>query len=644
MASAKSSGRQSGGPGNLFSHPDLDKEKFAQERLKSKLTKKLRAVEDQLEWVHKQLQEKRERMSSYTSTFLVGGKVKQVEPDVDAGGKGSDAAGHTARFGRIGAVAGTKAIISKRAKQLETQIAVMKKNLNSQQSKNSGMQEEIDALRKGQEVYDSLFEKLQVELQDIQTRIADTKTSIGHMYAERATVRKEMQNLMDQVQGLQLESQLEWQVQDKALSEAEQIMHNPIKAQDLHAAVGGLSASEEQQLRDQQHEALSQIAADQLVVDKLESQTARYEAALAAVRDGTGFEDMQALVSTLQDFDREKFAKVQAVNRLVADIEAEERAVQAMKDSYLLEETHHNSVAQRRRTEVLALEDEACNLEAAVEETEHDIKSMLGDISVLRDPLHDLFSVLGCGDLFVVGETVTPTPSLDQDELSESKGEGESKKPVVESEPASPGGQAAASPSRNSPSSPSLSSSRMYMRSPLLRQSMQSGLSLANLEQFVSILGQRAADTLHRFAVVMAARTESGAHAVAQLAALAAVRSPADDEHSSVAQLTYASAKQAHQSLAAVGVQVGPDAPPGSQTQTLTRSALLAALVDTESAAKAAGPELDSRPLTRVELQATAAKALKSASLQAAVKASDHAAAYLAGHLAPGGSGERKQG
>lgn len=612
----------------MFSTDALDREKFALEKQKARDLRVMEDLAKKLNHAKKALHTKRSTMSNYSTTFLVGGEVKLVGDKASPAGKAAallakakkkpkraplHAPGNSARFGRKDAVLGTKKIISKHMTQLGNQAAVMKKKLNTAQHENRLTREKINGLRKEQLVYDRLFDKMQGELEEEKAKIDSTKAKIEAAYSDRNQIRKEMQSIMDRMQELQLEAKLEWQVQDKALADSDNLMRNPLAARGSDEGAGNLSPEQEQELKRQQQTALWQIAKDKTIYEKLQGRHKTFARAVEDIKDGTGYDDLADLVAQLKSYEEEKFAKVEAINHVMQDIEEKESKIQNMRAEYDSRESMNDSLTDTKRGTLTAIADEETGVSLALEEQQNAIRTLLEELGALFVPIEDLFGSIDCKDMFGEGGVMkAPSMDLDAFEREQEQAAAGADGAHVESK-GDEGKEDDDTPTPTTPGKTPSGAMKMYLQSPAIRETVHGGISVANLGEFVSIMEQRASEIIQKYAVVMKryGGTQAAAAAMAQLAGEDAGR-----EASRSSRVGFRG-----------DLMVGPQLGTGALRHTLTQSALLAATIDIDTIQD---DEPDSaRPMDLEELRASAMRALKSESLAAAKKASSAAASYL---------------
>ena len=588
----------------MFRTEDLDKEKFALEMQRTRDLTLMERLERKLVHARKSLEEKRRAMSSYESTFLVGGTVKQVEPAASREARTGSTAKHRlyakpkARFGKHEAVTGTRKVIQRHLRQLSKLEAVMGKKLNTAQHRNTKMRESVNNLRREHLVYDRLFGKMQVEIAEVKANIARTKANIERRYKQRDAVRGKMKEAIEKLQEAQLVAKMEWQVLDKGLVDTSAQAQDSKDEGDV-AGAGSLTQQQEEALKAQQQKSLWAIGKDRVLLDQLQARRDTFAAALDAVREQTGFSDLEELVGRMEEFEEQKFATVTAINKAMLEIEEREAAVQRMRKEFEEREAQNSGLTSSKHAALQAMQQERAATVKAVEKKEAEIKEVLRDLGAMLQPVQSLFAEVGAGSLLNSAAT----------EMAQTAGAMPQEGPAT-AEPLSEA-TGLAEESKTDLASPGLGGSmRMYLASPSLQESMAEGVSVNSLAQFTAILEQSVAEVLQQYAVVLSQPQASSAGA----AAVAALSS-------------HGAAGAARTVKTGAPVPLGPTEGTNSSRTAITSSALLAALVEPE--AMGASDDEEEQPLTPSQLRAQAAAKLQTQTFLAARKASQQAARYL---------------
>eukprot|EP01138_Halocafeteria_seosinensis_P008766 gb/GECG01008960.1/.p1 GENE.gb/GECG01008960.1/~~gb/GECG01008960.1/.p1 ORF type:complete len:715 (+),score=143.29 gb/GECG01008960.1/:1-2145(+) len=671
----KSTGNQTQ---SLFNVEKLDTKRYQLEEEKQKNAKILRELEQKLHYAKQLRQRRLERMASYTADFISPSGGKTQEPSKEDLGVTSSSYRplyevKPRTLGRREAVLGTKRLVERQLKQVEKKQAVMEKKLNEAQNTNQKMREKIDGLRKEHLVYDKLFGKLEKEVEAAKNKITSIKKKIQEGYAERNRIRKEMQELTDRLQELDLEAKLEWKFQDKELAQADAIIRNPQAFKEQFSKDDGSQETEEF-LKNQQQECLMNINRDRKAIDKLSDTWKTFEEALETIKDGTGYESIDELIQQFEAYEDEKYSKVNAINRLMADIESTETRIQSLKESHTKnEETNHN-VIEMKQSERDELAEEIAGYRQKLRDQEASTKIVLREIGMLLPSIRDLFQSIGCGQLFqeVTEDAIGRSQEVGIDDGEQYAATRNSASPAEHKQgnegkltcyrPQPKCNQSIylhsfvatedynAGPSqRDSPSSEASNASRsrsassglgMYLQSPSLRDTVARGISTHNIAEFVSILEQKAAELIHKYAVVMAtSNNEEARHALDDLSRSLNTASPLrssslEDDEGEVQQTQESLAQVFGKTLSSTKTALVPERPTGTMHETFAVSTLLSSMIGTEQTKEDEDSDQEEyyRPLTLSEMKAKAAHVLNNSNFTVAKQASQAAASYLVKH------------
>lgn len=180
----------------------------------------------------------------------------------------------------------------------------------------------------------------------------------------------------------------------------------------------------------------------------------------------------------------------------------------------------------------------------------------------------------------------------------------------------------------------------MYLQSPSLRDTVSRGISTHNISEFVSILEQKAAEFIHKYAVVMATSdNEEARHALNDLTRSLDTSSPLrsgslDDEDGELQNPEEALAEAVGKSLSSTKAALAPEKPTGTMHESFAVSTLLSSMIGTEQTKEEEDSDQEeySRPLTMTEMRSKAAVVLNNSNFTVAKQASQAAASYLVKH------------
>lgn len=260
-----------------------------------------------------------------------------------------------------------------------------------------------------------------------------------------------------------------------------------------------------------------------------------------------------------------------------------------MRTEVKAREAENATVKAARTHQLTSLESQASVMESQVIETGTQAKRMLDEVKIMYPVIDYAFYAIGCDKAFEI-------PS---------------------GNPGSPIRQRSASPLRSK-----TASLQMYTQNKAMTQDVQAGVTASTLSQFMGIIENRSADIIQQYVATVSAGTD--------VRAISRTASPAPEAGSS--SISPGATARGPMSPAALG----PSRPTGRLKESLTSSALVAALA--VDASKLDGPEGDDedsvRPISLMDLKRQAASQMNS---DKAIKAVRSAAANAATVLTRGG-------
>ncbi len=265
----------------------------------------------------------------------------------------------------------------------------------------------------------------------------------------------------------------------------------------------------------------------------------------------------------------------------VVEIERLEKDVVEMRSEVRARESATAVTKAARQQQNTTLEMTAAQMEAQLVEASAAAARMQEEVKAMFPVIDFAFYTLGCDQAF---EVPTGTP-------------GSPVKPKT--------------PAPSSPLRSKTASLKMYTANPAMKEDVRSGVTAGSIAQFMGIVENRSADIIQQFAAV---NIGGSGNAAAMLAAGGTFgggsrsTSPAPDATASAALGSTADPRRAALSPAALG----PSRPTGRLKESLTSSALVAALaVDASKMDAPDGDKDDERPISLEELKRQAMRQME---------------------------------
>lgn len=318
------------------------------------------------------------------------------------------------------------------------------------------------------------------------------------------------------------------------------------------------------------------MAKDRTILSMAQAKLIAFQEALQQIRTSTGYEDLQDIIDLFNKYEDEKFNKVGAANRMVVDIERLEKDVAEMRSEVQVRDAQTAITKQARINYNTSLETTAAQMEAQLIEVNASVTRMMEEVKVMFPIIDFAFYAIGSDRAFEV-PTGSSSPTKAQ--------------------------------SHGSPLRSKTASLKMYTGNPAMKEDVKSGVTASSLSQFMGIIESRSADIIQQYAVssngLEISKPSRSSSPVPEFASTSTQRFPMSPANA-----------------------LGPSRPTGKLKESLTSSALIAALaVDSTKMEAPDGDREDERPISLEELKRQAArqmegdknfKAVRSAALQAA--------------------------
>jgi hypothetical protein len=494
---------------------------------------KLRKLQDEVEAQRQVVLKKKEGMGKYSALFMHPKRNKKTD--------------RMQRMGRQNAVMQTKRIIEAQIEHVKFEYESLDVKFNRALGRNMDLRRKIDLLRRERVIYRKLFTKLERELKDIKKQIGQENETIERLYEQRDMAQMDMVDLKQEMEHTQAEIRREWDLLNQVIQVArDKETVNSGEVEDV--TVGLLTPEEEEQLKQSVRKGMWALGKGKVQLKAHKARIMEHEEIWNRISKGTGHGSVEELVNAFKTAEERKYNKVAAASLLTTEIEGLEME---LKDLYKHLKSRKGIMGggdkdAQRSAQAEALKQRVDKTETALKQQQAENATARKLLEALMDPVMALFTRLGCDRLVGSG--------------------GDEEGIVVATTDADPDDGAP----------------RPFFDA-AVRQSINSGLSINNVEDFISVIEARARYMVQQYAAVtsMSARPTSST--------------------------------------------LGPLAPPGKMRELIQSSALTVAAADDVFGLAAKDGDIEDRPLSRgemlrraaMQLQADAFKATKSASLAA---------------------------
>jgi len=224
--------------------------------------------------------------------------------------------------------------------QVQKQIRILENRLdkalvkfNEALAHNKALRETIDNLRRERVVFDGIYTKLERELQEKKSKMAQIIEISNAAYSARDKAQAEMVQLKEQADREQMNFEVEWS-QLNQLIEKDRKLKDFIKSKERERSskAGDPALEEEQKLRKKVTKGAWGIAKDKANIHLSMEKVQSYEEAFAKIQKATKISDIDELVATFIQAEDQNFSLFNYVNDLSGEIEKLEDSIAEVKE------------------------------------------------------------------------------------------------------------------------------------------------------------------------------------------------------------------------------------------------------------------------------------------------------------------------
>ncbi|KAF4720566.1 coiledcoil domain containing [Perkinsus olseni] len=244
-----------------------------------------------------------------------------------------------ARRGGVNAAKETNEALDKQIKILDNRLEKNLQKFNEVIAVNTSLRDRIDSLRRERVVFDSIYRKLEIELQEKKKEMANIIEQANAAYEARDQAQAQMTALKQQADREHIEFEKEWKElgrlieNDKKMKEfmrqrEKARIEDSGKSGDAHVvARGDLSVDDENKLRKQVNQSAWGIAKDKVAIRTTADKVEVYEEAFGRIQSATGISDIDELVQNFIAAEDQNFSLFNYANQLSGDIKKLEASV-----------------------------------------------------------------------------------------------------------------------------------------------------------------------------------------------------------------------------------------------------------------------------------------------------------------------------
>jgi len=286
--------------------------------------------------------------------------------------------------------------VAKQIRVLENRLDKSLQKFNEAVAHNKELREHIDAMRRERVVFDSIYKKLEVELQQKKKEMANIIEQANAAYEARDQAQAQMASLKQQADKEHQEFEREWK-------ELGRLIENDKKMKEFMRQKERTRAVEEKQGREAEEIARANkkvnktawsVAKDKanvhLNMEKLQS----YEEAFAKMQAATGISDIDELVENFIAAEDQNFSLFTYANELSGEIEKHEFDICDCKTS--LEQLKGTSNSGKKQQGLVELEERWGRTDKLAEHYELKYQQAVKTLNAVRAGVQSIFNRLNC--------------------------------------------------------------------------------------------------------------------------------------------------------------------------------------------------------------------------------------------------------
>lgn len=287
--------------------------------------------------------------------------------------------------------------IQKQIRQLENRLEKALIKFNEAIAHNKSLRERIDGLRRERVVFDQIYKKLEMNLDQKKKEMANIIEISNSAYESRDQAQQEMQALKKQLEEEHAAFEEEWKDLGRIIEADRQ--RNKVRAaklEDVAGQRGEMTVEEEVGMKKKLIKGTWAIARDKASMHVQAEKVQTYEEAFAKIMDATGIHSIDELVDTFINAEDKNFTLFNFVNELTSEIEKLEEHIAEIKaevDKYRGQDM--NSDHQRKKI-LKDLEEKLGRTETKAEQYDAKFASSTKILSSLKDGIATIFQNIGC--------------------------------------------------------------------------------------------------------------------------------------------------------------------------------------------------------------------------------------------------------
>ncbi|XP_046339053.2 coiled-coil domain-containing protein 63-like [Haliotis rufescens] len=276
-------------------------------------------------------------------------------------------------------------LILKRTKVIENRHDKAMVKFNNQLAVNTGLREEIDHLRQDKTVFDTLFQKLNTDLEDMRKDMSVIIEEASQAYEQRDEAYNKMLALKER-------SEKDTSQHEMEMRELQRIIEHDNKLKEFMM----IKANDRGEYKEEEDAKKKKAMKGERDVDVENNQILTYEEAFAEIREATGEDDIVRIMTDFLRREDENFALYNYVNELNDEVDKLQEEIGFMKSEIARFEEEDVQMESERKVWLKELEDKSTQSGKEADAADKRIVEMSQVLDELTDGVTSLFRCLGC--------------------------------------------------------------------------------------------------------------------------------------------------------------------------------------------------------------------------------------------------------
>jgi coiled-coil domain-containing protein 63/114 len=283
--------------------------------------------------------------------------------------------------------------MSKEIKNLENRLDKAMQKYNQTISHNKQLRLEIDKLRKDKNIYEATYKKLQEDLNNKRTEMADAIASAEQAYKNREVALKTLEELKKENEKEQEQYEKEWTellTQIEQEKKKKEFIQMKEKEKLLENSLTDIDPEDEKKIRN-----LTKLSeAEKISTNESVQLVKNYEEALEKIKAETGVETLQDLVDAFLGYEEKNTALLNFVNELTAEIEQLEKQIEDIKSEIARYKQMGALTDTSKKRMLQKMEEKLASMEFKNAINEQRQKESMKTISFIKEQLKNFIQTL----------------------------------------------------------------------------------------------------------------------------------------------------------------------------------------------------------------------------------------------------------